>query len=70
MFLEEIKIAGFKNIEHAKLHFNPKINCLTGLNGVGKTNCLDAVFLLCVGKSHFNLTDQQLIKQGGNFFRV
>ncbi|HMX82894.1 MAG TPA: DNA replication and repair protein RecF [Saprospiraceae bacterium] len=70
MFLEEIKIAGFKNIEHAKLHFNPKINCLTGLNGVGKTNCLDAVFLLCVGKSHFNLTEQQLIKQGGNFFRV
>lgn len=37
---------------------------------MGKTNCLDAVFTLCVGKSHFNLSDAQLIENGKEFSRM
>lgn len=70
MFLSELSISGFKNIDRATIEFGNSINCLTGLNGMGKTNCLDAIFLLCVGKSHFNINDQQLIRQGSDFFRV
>ncbi len=70
MFLSDLKLFHFKNIEEGRLQFNSGLNCLTGLNGMGKTNCLDAIFTACVGKSHFNLTDQQLIKQGFEFCRI
>jgi len=70
LFLTELSVVNFKNIADAQLKFDPGFNCLTGLNGMGKTNCLDAIFMACVGKNHFNLTDQQLIKQGFEFCRI
>lgn len=70
MFLSDLTLFNYKNIDSARLHFDAGLNCLTGLNGMGKTNCLDAIFTACVGKSHFNLTDQQIIKQGAEFCRI
>lgn len=37
---------------------------------MGKTNLLDAVYTLCIGKSAFSLGDQELIRQGSDFFRL
>jgi DNA replication and repair protein RecF len=43
---------------------------MTGLNGMGKTNILDAVYYLCMCKSHFNTTDTHLSLHGEDFFRL
>ncbi|HMG14339.1 MAG TPA: DNA replication and repair protein RecF, partial [Saprospiraceae bacterium] len=70
MNLKELELTHFKNFEKIKLSFSPSLNCITGLNGMGKTNILDAIHCLCVGKSHFNLTDLQIIQNQFDFARL
>lgn len=67
MIIERISILNFKNIAETELTFSPKINCLFGNNGMGKTNLLDALYYLSFTKNHNNLNDSQLIKHGEDF---
>lgn len=46
------------------------MNLITGPNGTGKTNLLDAIHFLCNTKSAFSSSDQLAIKQGEAFFRL
>lgn len=64
MFLKKLRIVNFKNIADAELDFSPKINCILGNNGEGKTNLLDAVYFLSMTKSFFNLSDNYLLYFG------
>lgn len=57
MFLKRILISNFKNIREADLDFSRKINCISGNNGEGKTNLLDAIYYLSMTKSYFNSSD-------------
>ncbi|MBQ0154313.1 MAG: DNA replication and repair protein RecF [Bacteroidales bacterium] len=61
MILHELHILNYKNIREADLTFSDKINCFVGLNGQGKTNILDAIYLLSFTKSAFNVMDSQNI---------
>lgn len=70
MHLSSLKLAHFKNYEHLALDLSPRLNCLTGLNGAGKTNVLDAVHFLCLCKSHAGLNDKHLVQHGAAFFRL
>ena len=40
MILEKLSIINYKNIAEASLELSPKINCLIGQNGVGKTTSI------------------------------
>ena len=64
MHLEKILLHDFRNIADAQLSFSPGINCISGSNGAGKTNLLDAVYYLSMTKSHFSASDQYLIRHG------
>jgi DNA replication and repair protein RecF len=70
MHLEELKLVDFKNYQEWSAQFHPKINCIVGPNGVGKTNILDAIYLLSFTKSYLNNVDSQLIHHGKEFFVV
>ena len=70
MYLAQLKLAQFKNYESQALLLSPRLNCFTGLNGMGKTNLLDAVHYLCLCKSHTGLSDKLLIRHGADFFRL
>ncbi|MDL2252062.1 DNA replication and repair protein RecF [Odoribacter sp. OttesenSCG-928-J03] len=70
MFIEELHIVNFKNIEEVNLTFCPGFNCFVGNNGAGKTNILDAIYQLSMCKSYFNLPDSQNIRHGEAFFVV
>lgn len=70
MILNRISIVNYKNIEAATLSLSPKINCLIGHNGAGKTNFLDAVYYLSFCKSAFNTRDSELITHDRDFFVV
>lgn len=62
MYLEKLTLTNFKNYENAEVSFNPKVNCILGLNGAGKTNLLDAIYYLTFTKSALNSTDSQNIR--------
>ncbi|PHS66733.1 MAG: DNA replication and repair protein RecF [Flavobacterium sp.] len=70
MTLENLSLLNYKNFETISFQFDPKINCLVGNNGVGKTNVLDAIYHLSFGKSYFNPITSQNIKHGTDFFVV
>ena len=61
MVLRELTILNYKNIQEAHLLFSHKLNCFVGLNGQGKTNILDAIYMLSFTKSAFNTIDSQNI---------
>lgn len=68
MFVKELHIVNFKNIAEATFTFCPRFNCIVGNNGVGKTNVLDALYLLSMCKSYFGLPDAQNIRHHESFF--
>ena len=70
VFLKKISIINYKNILDKEYELDPKINCFVGNNGVGKTNILDAVYHLSMGKSYFNVKNDQLINRGKDYMLV
>lgn len=70
MILKQLSLLNFKNFDSADFQFDKKINCFVGMNGVGKTNALDAIYYLAFGKSYFNPLSSQSIKHGEDFFVV
>jgi len=70
VFLKKISIINYKNILDKEYELDPKINCFVGDNGVGKTNILDAVYHLSMGKSYFNVKNDQLINRGKDYMLV
>ncbi len=66
----KIELANYRNYEAHSLDFHPRCNLITGLNGVGKTTILDAVYYLCNGKSYFTRQDKHIYRYEQSFFRV
>ena len=64
MNLISLNILNYRNIREASLEFSPKLNCFVGLNGQGKTNVLDAIYLLSFAKSSFTNQDSLNITHG------
>ena len=56
--LEKITVADFRNIRLQELVFSPNLNCISGNNGEGKTNLLDAIYYLSMTKSAFASSDR------------
>ena len=64
MWISTLNILNYRNIREASLEFSPKLNCFVGLNGQGKTNVLDAIYLLSFTKSSFTAQDSLNITHG------
>lgn len=70
MHLKQLSILNFKNIGEASIELSPKLNCFFGKNGQGKTNLLDAIYLLSFCKSHNMAIDSQAIRHEADFYMV
>ncbi len=70
MILRKLSILNYKNIAEAQLELAPKMNCLIGPNGVGKTNVLDAVYYLSFCRSASNPIDSQVIRHDEPFCMI
>lgn len=70
MFLKKISIVNYKNIPSQTYNFSPTINCFVGNNGVGKTNLLDAIYHLGMGKSYFTPSALHNVRHGEEFYLI
>ena len=70
MHLKEIQLINFKNYEEGLFSFSSGLNAISGPNGIGKTNLLDAVHYLSMCKSYYTATDQQNIRHDAGFFAL
>lgn len=55
---------------NAHWQFDQRIVAISGRNGIGKTNLLDAIYFLCFTKSYFQRSDSQLVMHGSQGLRV
>ena len=68
--LKKIVIQDFRNIAFQELSFSPNVNCISGGNGEGKTNLLDAIWYLSMTKSAFAASDRFSVRHGASSFAV
>ena len=57
MIINKLSLINFKSHSEVSFDFSPQINCFVGNNGAGKTNILDALHYLSVGKSFLGNSD-------------
>lgn len=70
LYLRKIIITHFKNYEIASFTFKHSVVGICGLNGVGKTNLLDAIYYCCFTKSYFSVSDSLNIGFNKSGFRI
>jgi DNA replication and repair protein RecF len=71
MRLDAVAVTNFRNFREALIRPSPGVNLFLGDNGSGKTNLLEAIFTLCLGKSQRAARDAMLIREGGDdYFRL
>ncbi len=70
MQLKNIHVFNFTNYEEIRFDFGDKLNVITGKNGSGKTNLLDAIHYLCLTKSAFRAQDRLNIRHDEDFFMI
>jgi DNA replication and repair protein RecF len=70
MHLKSLRLCHFRNYEEAYLEFSPHINIFLGANAQGKTNLLEAIYLLIFGSSFRTKRLQELIQIGKNGFYI
>ncbi|MSQ78701.1 MAG: DNA replication and repair protein RecF [Flavobacteriaceae bacterium] len=68
MYLKQLTLRNYRNHVEFKANFAEGVNVITGKNGTGKTNMLDAIYYLSVCRSYFIAIDQPLVRQGEDFF--
>lgn len=54
MRLNNLQLINFRNYDNLHLNFKRNINLLVGKNGQGKTNIVEAIYMLSFGKSFRN----------------
>ncbi len=64
MNIRKIALNGFRNYEWETADFSPGTNVISGPNAQGKTNLLEAVYLLSAGRSFRTRFDRELIGFG------
>ena len=62
MEIKSLELNNFRNYSKSKVDFSSGVNFIVGRNAQGKTNLLEALYILSVGKSPKNSKDKQLIK--------
>lgn len=70
MILNRIEILDFKNIPDTRLEFSPGVNCLVGLNGMGKSNLLEAIHMMCLARGMSSMPESALIRHGADMLAI
>lgn len=72
MHLEQLTLENFRNHQKFEFHFKPEdaVTYIIGPNGQGKTNILEAIYLLALTKSFRAKQNDNLIKWDAEYARV
>ncbi|MEB3103242.1 DNA replication/repair protein RecF [Ferviditalea candida] len=61
MFLKSLRLNHYRNYEKVEFTTNHNVNILIGPNAQGKTNLLEAIFVIALSKSYRTSKDKELI---------
>ena len=70
MHLVSLKLLNFRNYDRLSINFSLEKNLIVGPNGMGKTNLIEAIYVLSLTKSFRGTLDKILIKNGKNLTKI
>ena len=70
MLIKRIALKNFRNHSSLTFDFSENLNVLTGNNAVGKTNVVEAIYYLSLGKSFRTEKDNELIKRNEEYAQI
>lgn len=69
MIISSIHLRQFRNHHNSEFKLDPKVTIITGKNGAGKTNILEAIYVAATGKS-FRDPDESLTEHTKDWWRI
>lgn len=70
MHIEQLKLTNYRNYEELDITFNDKINVIIGENAQGKTNLMEAIYVLSFTRSHRTLKEKELIRWESDYATI
>lgn len=70
MRIEYLKLLNFRNYDSLELNFHPHLNLIYGNNGSGKTNLVEAIYVLGLTRSFRPVNDRVLIHEKGSIAKI
>ena len=70
MYIKKLKIKHFRNYNELSISFDNKVNVIIGENAQGKTNMMEAVYVLAMAKSHRTSNDKELIHWDKEYAKI
>ncbi|MCX4254452.1 MAG: DNA replication/repair protein RecF [Bacilli bacterium] len=70
MEITSLKLLNFRNYESLEIKFSNKTNIIYGLNGMGKTNLVEAIYILGFTKTFRLGSEDVVIKKGKNIAKI
>lgn len=70
MFIKQLQLRGFRNYDALDITFDNKVNVIIGENAQGKTNLLEAIYILAFTRSYRTTNDRELIKWEQEFAKI
>ncbi len=69
MIISQLELANFRSYAAAKFELHPEVTLVVGPNATGKTNLLEALYVLASTKS-FRARDRDVVHHGADFYRL
>lgn len=63
-------LQNFRNHSDTHVEWAPHMNVITGHNGAGKTNLIDAIHYLCMTRSFVSSSDRYVVQQDAPYFMI
>ncbi|MEB1808252.1 MAG: DNA replication/repair protein RecF [Bacillaceae bacterium] len=70
MHIKELVVTNYRNYEKVTLVFEDQVNVILGENAQGKTNLIEAIYVLAMAKSHRTARDKELIHWNEEFAKI
>ena len=70
MYCKKVKVKDFRNIEEEEVEFCDGVNVISGENAQGKTNLLESIYYVSVGKSFRATHNSEIIRFGAERSQV
>ncbi|ANB55715.1 DNA replication and repair RecF family protein [Anoxybacillus sp. B7M1] len=70
MFLTHLSLKNYRNYISQELSFTNKVNVILGENAQGKTNLMEAIYVLAMAKSHRTSNDKELIRWDEEYAKI
>jgi DNA replication and repair protein RecF len=70
VIVRHLRLRNFRSYELADVRLGPGLTVISGRNGVGKTNLVEAIYFACTGRSCRTSNEREVVRFGADVMRL